>query len=713
MVSIRKKAFVFGGLFLMVLIILPITLFFAKQKQTGSSNAEKSVLLSYAASVSQNSPALQIPAGSTFSLDVYVDPGDNSVSLVKVAMDYDPSKFQVVGGFIPNTTAFPQVIEGPIGGNGEITATLSIGSNLSNAIKTKTKLGTIELKALDTDPTSPSTISFGSSSQALSVSSNSSYEENVLANATPITIQINKPQVSCGTSPADTMLIIDTSGSMNDQAGSSGTKLSNAKSAATNFVNLLSGQANNRVGLVNFAATAKLDSPLTSIFSNVTSQINSLSANGSTCLQCAIDKTSQEITTDKRATIKNAIIILTDGDANAIEGNNSQVSEATADQAALAAAQNAYKTNGTVIYTIGLGQDVDSTFLKQLALSTGGQYYFSPTTDQLNSIYSQLQQILAGGTISGTVFNDQSSSSFYDPTDPGVPGVTIQLIKSGVTTPLQTISTSSDGTYSMQNVCDGNYSLVQTIPSGWIQILPTGNVGYSLTMTNGIAITNENFGDKQVVMATPTPLPSPTAQPTALPTPVPTAVTSPTQNPNGTALALSVLLDGIGNAGDNTNPTASSLSNKTPAHPTRNVTAQVYDVNNNLVTTATGTIEYSSASGSFVGTVYTAQAVPDGEYTIKVRSDYHLTRLVPGVEHLIPNQVNQVPAVALVAGDANNDNRLDILDYNMLIGCYSDLSPAPSCDATTQLITDFNDDGAVNQFDYNLFLRELATQPGQ
>jgi len=241
--------------------------------------------------------------------------------------------------------------------------------------------------------------------------------------------------------------------------------------------------------------------------------------------------------------------------------------------------------------------------------------------------------------------------------------------------------------------------------------LPTGNVGYSLTMTNGNSITNENFGDKQVVKPTATPIP--TAAPTSAPTSVPTAVISPTQNPNGTALALNVLLDGIGNAGDNTNPTASTLSNKAPVHPTRNVTAQVYDVNNKLVTTATGIVEYSSASGSFVGTVNTAQPVPDGEYTIKVRSDTHLTRLVPGVEHLIPNQVNQVPAVALVAGDANNDNRLDILDYNMLIGCYSDLSPAASCDNATQLITDFNDDSAVNQFDYNLFLRELATQPGQ
>jgi Mg-chelatase subunit ChlD len=699
MIAIRKKIFFLGGFILLALIALPIALYYSQKPQQTKSNAEKTVDLSYQSSITASNSAIQIPAGSTFNLDVYVDPGTNSISLVKLDMTYDPSKFQLAGGFIPNQSAFPQVVETPQNASGSITATLSIGSDLSAAIKTKTKVGTLELKALDTDSPSTATIGFASDSQALSVSSNSSYDENVIANTIPATVLINRPSANCGTSPGDTMLVMDNSGSMNDQAGTSGTKISNAIASADNFISIVAGQASNRVGLVNFSSSATLDSPLTSSFSAVTTQVNALKPNGETCIQCGIDKANTEITTDKRAGVKNAVILLTDGLANYVEGSNKQVSTATAEQAALTAATNAYKANGTVFYTIGLGQNVDSAFLTKLAQSTGGQYYFSPTTDQLNTIYSQISQVLSGGSISGTVFNDLAANGVYDPSDPGIPGIVMQLNPAGSSAPAQIISTSSDGTYSMQNVCNGNYTLSQTLPATWIQTLPTGGNGYSVTMTNGNAITNENFGDK-VNLPTPTPDPTP-------------APLSPTAASGTTQLALNVLMDGIGIAGDNANPTASSLSEKMPVHPTRNATALIFDVNNNLVATASGQIQYSSASGSFVGTVSTSTPIPDGNYTIKVRSDYHLTRLVPGIEHLVPNQVNQVPTVQLVAGDANNDNQLNIIDYNLMIGCYSDLSPAVSCDPDVKPTTDFNDDGDVNQFDYNLFLRELSTQPGE
>lgn len=727
---IRKQVFFIGGLLLLALVAIPVTLYFLQKPQQTKSSAEKTVELSYNSSTTASNSAIQIPAGSTFSLDVYVDPGTNSVSLVKLDMTYDPSKFELAGGFIPNQNVFPQVIEGPINSSGSITATLSIGSNLSNAIKTKTKVGTLELKALDNDSPSTATIGFASDSQALSVSSNSSYDENVIANTLPVTIQINKPQTSCGTSPGDTMLVMDTSGSMNDQEGTSGTKISNAISAADNFITIVSSEASNRVGLVNFSSTAQLDSPLTSSFSTVTSQVNALKANGDTCIQCGIDKATSEITTDKRSNVKNAVILLTDGIANAIEGNKNQVSAATAEQAALTSAENAYKTNGTVFYTIGLGQDVDSTFLTTLAQKTGGQYYFSPATDQLNNIYNQISQIISGGSISGIVFNDLNGNGIFDTSESGIPGALIQIVPSGSSNPVQSISSSSDGTYSMQNVCNGTYTLSQTAPINWTQTLPTGNQGYSISMTNGNAITNENFGDKenaitptptQIPTSTPKPEPTPTIQPEPTPTPQqeqsPSAIPDPTLGPstieNGTRLALTVLMDGIGSAGDNANQTANSLSNKVPLHAIRNAWAEIFNTNNELVATASGLIQYSSASGSFEGTVSTAVVVPDGNYTIKVHSDYHLNRLVPGIEHLVPNQINQVPSVDLVAGDANNDNQLNILDYNLMIGCYSDLAPAVSCTSDQKLVTDFNDDGSVNQFDYNLFLRELSTQPGQ
>jgi Mg-chelatase subunit ChlD len=181
---------------------------------------------------------------------------------------------------------------------------------------------------------------------------------------------------------------MDTSGSMNDKEGSTGTKISNAIASANNFVTLVSGFVNNRIGLVSFADNGILKSPLTSNFSTVTSQVNSLSANGGTCIQCGIDKANQEISANKRTNVKNAVILLTDGLANRIESNgiSKEVNPPVAEKAALVAALSGHVANGTVFYTIGLGNDVDSDFLNQLATSTGGQYYYSPTTDQLNDI---------------------------------------------------------------------------------------------------------------------------------------------------------------------------------------------------------------------------------------------------------------------------------------------------------------------------------------
>lgn len=59
------------------------------------------------------------------------------------------------------------------------------------------------------------------------------------------------------------------------------------------------------------------------------------------------------------------------------------------------------------------------------------------------------------------------------------------------------------------------------------------------------------------------------------------------------------------------------------------------------------------------------------------------------------------------SGDINGDNKIDILDYNILLGCYSDMLPPISCNSTNKLRADLNNDGKVNQYDYNIFIRTL------
>lgn len=80
-----------------------------------------------------------------------------------------------------------------------------------------------------------------------------------------------------------------------------------------------------------------------------------------------------------------------------------------------------------------------------------------------------------------------------------------------------------------------------------------------------------------------------------------------------------------------------------------------------------------------------------------------------------PVEQSSLPSVAPVNQGAmsGSDNQLSILDYNILIGCYSDLSPAVSCTPENKIKSDLNKDGHVNQFDYNLFIRMLNHSTGQ
>jgi hypothetical protein len=209
--------------------------------------------------------------------------------------------------------------------------------------------------------------------------------------------------------------------------------------------------------------------------------------------------------------------------------------------------------------------------------------------------------------------------------------------------------------------------------------------------------------------------PSATLTPTLTPTPtvtVPTLTPTPTINPNTTTLSLNVFMHGIGNSGDNANPADSESSTKDPLHPSRAITVFIYNDQNVLAATKSGTLTYASSSGSFTGAIDIGTSLPQGDYTIRVKEDTHLRRIVPGIFHVAPLANIVLPILTLVAGDANNDNTLNIMDYNLLIGCYSDLLPAVSCTPENKILTDLNDNGQVNQFDYNLFLREITVQAG-
>jgi hypothetical protein len=210
---------------------------------------------------------------------------------------------------------------------------------------------------------------------------------------------------------------------------------------------------------------------------------------------------------------------------------------------------------------------------------------------------------------------------------------------------------------------------------------------------------------------TPSFTPSPTRTPTLTPTPL-GATNTPTPTDSGvtTGLRFSLKLHGIGNGGDNANP--NSPGNMTPLTQQRQLAISILDGTGTVIYNKNTNIDYRTTTGYFAGS--TNVPLPSGPYIIKIKTPKYLQKTLPGIVTLVQNQLNDLPTVDLIAGDANNDNILNIFDYNMIRDCYSDLAPARDCtDPAKKLATDITDDGSVNQFDYNLFIRELSVRQGE
>jgi len=197
-------------------------------------------------------------------------------------------------------------------------------------------------------------------------------------------------------------------------------------------------------------------------------------------------------------------------------------------------------------------------------------------------------------------------------------------------------------------------------------------------------------------------------------TPTVTSGLTPSATPptgGQTRFGLTVFLHGIGRGGDNTAP--NSTGNINPLHTLRAVTIEAYDINNQLSVTKQGNITFNSSNGNFNGTINMDPIVP-GVYTIRVKSPQFLKKGIPGIITVTTGQTVSLANIYLVTGDTNNDNSLSVLDYNLLLDCYSDINPPRDCsDPNKKTMSDITDDGKTNQFDYNLFLRELSSQQGQ
>ncbi|MEN9407920.1 MAG: hypothetical protein RLZZ455_1136 [Candidatus Parcubacteria bacterium] len=337
--------------------------------------------------------------------------------------------------------------------------------------------------------------------------------------------------------------------------------------------------------------------------------------------------------------------------------------------------------------------------------------------------------------INGRVIQDYNGNGKWDtPEEPQVPanfGYNITITKNGVSYPV-THNDNGNGQFSSQSdLARGTYLVTYTNPPSGVGIFPSPPV-YTVTLgdtTCGVQPTGGDGGCNAgsvnslnfalAIQPTPTVTPTP-LPPTVTPTPIPATPTlTPTPTPVMIRFGFTVFLHGIGQSGDNTNENAFTLSNKNPLTTTKPIVVELFE--SDPITSAsikvlekTGNITYQPTTGNYTGVIDIGTTLQAKPYTVKIKADKYFKKF-GGNPTVNPSSLTtiQLPPTTLSAGDAFEDNNANINDYNLIYSCYSVDSPPRSCTAAQKYQADLNDDGNVNQYDYNLFLREIGNWKGE
>ncbi len=194
----------------------------------------------------------------------------------------------------------------------------------------------------------------------------------ILENGVIVPITGGYCEDTIGRGPVSVLLVIDVSGSM----GPPTSAINDAKRAAKSFIDRLS--IDDEAALMSFSDDVYFNQNWTNDWPLIKSKIDQLNARGTTMLWDAVLAGTNVI---RLRTKKKVMIVLTDG-----QDKGSQASSSTA----IAAAVN----TGVIVYTIGLGREIEEDRLRQLAAQTGGKYFHAPDASDLDQIYAEINLAL-------------------------------------------------------------------------------------------------------------------------------------------------------------------------------------------------------------------------------------------------------------------------------------------------------------------------------
>lgn len=204
------------------------------------------------------------------------------------------------------------------------------------------------------------------------------------------------PRGGICTTPVDTMLVFDRSGSMDVGRKTPPEPLTTSKNAANAYVD--AADIVDKVGIVSFATMASnpIDHELSMDHSGVRSAVATIAIdkNGTqnTNLGDALKSANEELQSARHTKdAKKIIVALTDGVANRPLDPVNQKSSTYAEDYAAKIAGDA-KTAGVQVYAIGLGKDINETFLRDRIATDPAHYFNAPTAQDLQTIYKNISE---------------------------------------------------------------------------------------------------------------------------------------------------------------------------------------------------------------------------------------------------------------------------------------------------------------------------------